>query len=436
MTPAAPRRILRGGRVLDPASGRDERADVVIADGRILAVEAPGDLGAGFGRAGAEIIEIQGCLVTPGLVDLHVHLREPGGEAKETIASGAAAAAAGGFTTVCAMPNTSPIGDTPEWVRFVRERGAAARGARVLPIAAATVGSGGEVATDAVALRAAGAVALSDDGRPIATAEMLAEVLGGARAAGLVVADHCEALELSARGAILEGPLADRLRVRGIPATAESAAVARDLEVLAQAGGRLHLCHLSTAASVELLAAARARGLDVTAEVSPHHLVLTTETVAEAGTLAKMNPPLASRTDRAALRAALAEGVIDCVATDHAPHTAAEKASGLAAAPFGVIGLETAFGVLHTELVLTGGLGLATLIDRMAFAPVRAFGLEAGRLEPGGRADLAVFDLEARWVVEPGAFCSLGRNTPFGGRSFTGRPILTLVDGEIVHDGR
>lgn len=423
--------LLRGGRVLDPAAGLDGIADLRIESGRIAEVapriEPASDV---------EILDVEGCLVTPGLIDLHVHLREPGQEAKETIATGAAAAAAGGFTTVCAMPNTDPVVDTAERVRQVVERGRTARGARVLPIAAATVGSLGRRPTDAGELAAAGAVAVSDDGLPIATAELLAEVLRGASAAGLVVADHCEDRDLSAGGVILAGRVADQLGVRGIHPEAESGAVARDLEVLAEAGGRLHLCHLSTSRSVQLLRAAGEKGLQVTAEACPHHLTLTTDWVPEKGALAKMNPPLATDADREAVVDALADGTIGCVATDHAPHTVAEKSRGLAGAPFGIVGLETAFGVLYTELVQGGRIALKTLIERLTWGPARAFGLVGGRVAVGDPADAAVFDLDAEWTVDPAAFRSKGRSTPWEGRRLFGRPVLTIVGGKVVFDGR
>ena len=423
--------FLRGGRIIDPASGLDDRAELLIENGRVEGIgngiEPP---------EGARVIDATGFLVTPGLVDLHVHLREPGHEATETIASGAAAAAAGGFTTVCAMPNTDPVVDTPDKVRFVIERARLARGARVLPIAAATEGSRGERPTEAVALRRAGAVALSDDGLPIASAGILARVLADASEAGLPVADHCEDLDLSAGGAVLAGPIADRLGVGGIPTEAESAAVARDLEVVARNGGRLHLCHLSTAGSVARLRQARQAGLPVTAEATPHHLALTAELVVERGSLAKMNPPLAAEEDREALIAALVDGAIDCVATDHAPHTTADKERGLGPSPFGIVGLETAFALLHTALVTTGRIELSVLIERLTLGPVRVFGLEAGRLSEGSPADVAVFDLASEWTVDPAAFRSRSRNTPLAGRRLLGRPVLTIVDGEVVYDGR
>jgi dihydroorotase len=420
--------LIRGGRVVDPASGLDGRADVRIAGGRVVETAAGLEP-----RPGERVVDVGGRLVTPGLVDLHVHLREPGQTDRETIATGAAAAAAGGFTTVCAMPNTEPVIDTPGRVREVVERGRAARAARVLPIGAVTRGSRGETVTDVHALARAGAVAVSDDGLPVATGELLATALSRAREAGVVVADHCEDRRLSAGGAV-HADAARALEVGGIPAEAETRAVARDLEVLARAGGRLHVCHVSTAGSVELLRQARRTGLAVTAEVSPHHLTLTHRAVAGLGTRAKMNPPLASEEDREAVLEALLEGTIDCVATDHAPHTEEEKGRGLAAAPFGVIGLETAFPLLYTELVRSGRVPLGVLVDRLTIAPSRVFGLEGGRLEPGAPGDVAVFDLEVEWVVDPAAFRSRGRNTPWAGSRLTGRPVLTLVEGRVVHD--
>ena len=420
--------LVRRGRIVDPAAGRDSVGDVRVREGRILEVAedlAPCD--------GETVFEAAGRLVTPGLVDLHVHFREPGQEAKETIAAGAAAAAAGGYTTVCAMPNTAPVVDEPERVRFVADRGRVAGAARVLPIAAATVGCRGERLTNFAALAKAGAVAVSDDGLPIATPELLAGALAAAREAGIVVADHCEDLWRSAGGAVWM-EVARALGVGGIPPEAESEAVARDLEVLAASGGRLHVCHVSTAASVARIREAKRSGLGVTTEVSPHHLTLTAEAVERVGALAKMYPPLASEGDRESVVAALLDGTIDCVATDHAPHTAEEKARGLAAAPFGVVGLETAFGVLHTDLVLPGHVPLAVLIERLTSGPARAFTLPAGSLEAGAPADLAVFDLEAEWDVDPESFRSRGRNSPWAGRRLVGRPVLTLVGGRVVHD--
>ena len=426
---SGPALLLRGARVVDPLEGLDGPGDVLVRDGRIERV--------GPSRAespGVEVVDLAGMLLTPGLVDPHVHLREPGQEEKETIASGTAAAAAGGFVAVCAMPNTTPVVDSPDLVRLVIERAAEAGPVRVHPIAAATVGSRGETPTDVEALVAAGAIAISDDGRPISDA-VLAEVLRRAGAAGVPVADHCENLERSAGGSMYAGPLALRLGVTGIPPEAESDAVARDLAALAGDGGRLHVCHVSTARSVALIRQAKADGLPVTAEATPHHLVLTVEAVAASGADAKMNPPLASAADREAVRAALVDGTIDCVATDHAPHAEVEKRRGLADAPFGIVGLETAFPLLYTALVLGGALPLETLVRRLTADPARVMGIEAPRIRPGARADLAAFDTETEWVVEPERFRSRSRNTPFAGWRLRGRPVYTLAGGRVAHDG-
>lgn len=425
----APALLLRGARLFDPAQRLDRPGDVLVRNGRIERVgEALPD------EPGVEVVDLAGMLLTPGLFDPHVHLREPGQEEKETIESGTAAAAAGGFVAVCAMPNTTPVIDSPDLVRLVIERAAAAGPVRVHPIAAATVGSRGETPTDAAALVAAGAVAISDDGRPIPDGA-LTEVLLRAQAAGVPVADHCEVPARSAGGAIYAGPLARRLGVGGIPSEAESDAVARDLDVLARTGGRLHVCHVSTAGSIELIRRAKADGLAVTAEATPHHLVLTVDAVESTGADAKMNPPLASAADREALRAGLADGTIDCVATDHAPHTAAEKRRGLEDAPFGILGLETAFAVLYTDLVLAGAIDLDTLVRRMSSDAARVMGIEPPSIRAGARADLAAFDTESDWSVDPERFHSRSRNTPFAGRRLRGRPVYTMADGRVAYAG-
>jgi dihydroorotase len=414
---------------LDPLEGLDGPADVLVRDGGIERV------GASIPEApGVEVVDLAGRLLTPGLVDPHVHLREPGQEQKETIATGTAAAAAGGFVAVCAMPNTIPVVDTPELVRLVIDRAAEAGPVRVHPIAAATVESRGGEPTDAEALVAAGAVAISDDGRPIPD-DVLAEVLRRASEAGVPVADHCEDRRRSAGGSIYAGRIAERLGVVGIPPEAESDAVARDLEVLARTGGRLHVCHVSTARSVELIRRAKAEGLPVTAEATPHHLVLTVEAVMTSGADAKMNPPLASAADRDAVRAALADGTIDCVATDHAPHAEVEKRRGLDGAPFGIVGLETAFALLYTDLVHRGDLPLTTLVRRLSADPARVMGLEEPRIRPGARADLAAFDTDSEWTVEPNRFRSRSRNTPFAGWRLRGRPVYTIAGGRVAYDG-
>jgi dihydroorotase len=421
--------LLRGGRVLDPGRGFDQQADVLIMGGRIEAVSR--DLGA---PDGAEVRDVSGKIVAPGLIDLHVHLREPGNEDEETIATGSRAAAAGGFTAVCAMPNTDPVTDNQAAVGFVVRQSLRARCARVHPIGAVSLGQRGERLAEFGEMVGAGAVAVSDDGRPVSSSHLMRTALEYARVFDIPVADHCEERTLSAGGAMHEGLVATRLGLKGIPAAAEEIMVARDCLLAELTGGHVHLCHVSTRGSVEILRRARERGARITAEVTPHHLVLTDAACERFDTHAKMNPPLREAADVAALRDALKQGIIDCVASDHAPHTYDEKEAAFDDAPFGVIGLETAFGVAHTELVQGGGLTLSELIERMSTAPARAFHLAGGRLAPGAPADIVVLDVSTPWTVDGQRFFSKSRNTPFHGRTLVGRALLTLVDGRAVHD--
>jgi len=422
--------LLRGGRVIDPSRGLDQVADVLIQDGRIAAVE-PG-LGA---PDGADVRHVEGMVVAPGLVDIHVHLREPGNEDVETIASGARAAAAGGFTAVCAMPNTDPVTDNQAAVGFIVRQSMRAACARVYPIGAVSVGQKGAQLAEFGELVGAGAVAVSDDGRPIASSHLMRTALEYARTFGIPVADHCEEPTLAARGVMHEGLVSARLGLKGIPAAAEEIMVARDALVAELTGGHVHLCHMSTRGSVELIRRAKDRGIRITAEVTPHHLTLTDRACEGYDTHAKMNPPLREEEDVAALRAALKEGVIDCIASDHAPHAYDAKEAAFDDAPFGIVGLETAFGVVHTELVQGGTLTLPELIDRMSTAPARTFGLPGGTLRVGAPADVAVLDVAAPWTVDPTRFHSKSRNSPFAGRALTGRAVLTLVAGNVVHGG-
>ena len=421
--------LLRGGRVIDPSRGLDEPADVLIEDGKIAAV------GRGLGAPeGAEVRDVAGRVVAPGLVDLHVHLREPGQEDVETIATGARAAAAGGFTAVCAMPNTDPVTDNQAAVGFIVRQAVRAGLARVYPIGAVSVGQRGEQLSEFGELVGAGAVAVSDDGRPVASSHLMRTALEYARTFGIPVADHCEDPALAAGGVMHEGLVATRLGLKGIPAAAEEIMVSRDILLAELTGGHVHLCHVSTRGSVELIRRAKEKGLRVTAEVTPHHLTLTERACEGYDTHAKMNPPLREEADVAALRAALREGVLDCIASDHAPHAYDAKEAAFDDAPFGIVGLETAFGVAHTELVLGGVLSLPELIARMSTAPAAVFGLPGGTLRPGASADVVVLDLAQRWTVDPAAFFSKSRNTPFAGRTLTGRPVVTLVGGKVVHD--
>ncbi len=415
--------------MIDPSRGTDETADVLIRDGRITGVGP--NLGA---PDGAEVREVSGCAVAPGLVDVHVHLREPGNEDVETIASGARAAAAGGFTAVCAMPNTDPVTDNQAAVGFIVRQSLRAGFAHVYPLGAISVGQRGEQLAEFGEMAGAGAVAVSDDGKPVASSHLMRTALEYARTFDLPVADHCEEPTLSRGGVMHEGLVATRLGLKGIPAAAEEIMVGRDILLAELTGGQVHLCHMSTRGSVELIRRAKDRGLRVTAEVTPHHLTLTDQACEGYDTHAKMNPPLREAADVAALRAALQEGVLDCIASDHAPHAYDAKEAAFDDAPFGIVGLETAFAVLYTELVLGGVLALPELLARMSTVPARVFHLPGGTLRPGAPADVAVLDLAARWTVDPGVFYSKSRNTPFAGRILVGRPRLTVVAGKLVHE--
>jgi dihydroorotase len=421
--------LLRQGRVIDPGRGFDAVADVLVQDGKIVAV------GTGLGTPdGVEIRDVSGKVVAPGLVDVHVHLREPGNEDEETVATGARAAVAGGFTTVCAMPNTDPVTDNQAAVGFIVRQSARAGLARVYPIGAVSVGQRGEQLAEFGEMVGAGAVAVSDDGRPVASGHLMRTALEYARTFDIPVADHCEEPSLAAGGAMHEGLVAARLGLKGIPAAAEEIMVARDILLAELSGGHVHLCHMSTRGSVELIRRAKERGIRVSAEVTPHHIALTDAACEDYDTHAKMNPPLREAADVEALRLALRDGVIDCIASDHAPHAYDEKEAAFDDAPFGIIGLETAFGVAHTDLVRTGVLTLPTLIARMSTGPAALFHLSGGGLAPGVAADVCVLDVTTPWRVRPEEFHSKSRNTPFAGRELVGRAVLTLVAGRIVHE--
>lgn len=423
--------LIHGGRLIDPAQGTDERLDVLIVDGCIARVgprlEAP---------EGAERVDATGLVVAPGFVDLHVHLREPGGEHKETIATGARAAVAGGFTSICAMPNTDPPIDDPAAVGFVRAAGERAGFARVYPVGAVSVGLKGEEMTQIGELVSAGAIAVTDDGRPVWNATLMRRALEYTRTFEIPVFSHSEELGLSGEGVMNEGPVATALGLLGIPNAAEDAGVARDCIVAELTNGELHILHVSTRGAVEIIRAAKARGVRVTAEVTPHHLTLTDEAVRGYRTEAKMNPPLRSAADVAAVRDALVEGVIDCIATDHAPHHYEEKEREFDDASFGVVGLETALGVCNRELVVKGRLDLMALIERFSTRPAQIAKLSAGTVAEGMPADIVIFDPEERWVCAPDSFLSLGRNTPFAGQELIGRAVMTFVGGRMVYDRR
>ncbi len=420
--------LIQGGRVLSPEDGLDGQLDVRIEDGVIREI-APNLAG----RAD-EILDARGCVVAPGFVDIHVHFREPGGETSETLASGLAAAVAGGFTAVSTMPNTKPVIDRPELVRAQIEKASALGLARIFPVAAVSMASQGESLTDVAALVAAGAVAFTDDGRPVKTAGLLRRALERTRDLGAPISDHCEDPSLSAAGVVNEGPIAAKLGVRGIPACSEDACVARDLVMAEATGGRLHVMHLSTARSLEMVRQAKRRGVRVTCEVTPHHFALTDEAVLAQGTNAKMNPPLRSAADVEAIRAGLADGTVDAIATDHAPHAPELKAKPLGAdAPFGIIGLETAVGLALTELVHAGVLSLWHLVSLLSSNPARIIRQPLGRLQVGGDADVTVFNPDLEWIYRVAEGRSKSRNSPFDGRTFRGAVTATIVGGRVVY---
>ncbi len=420
--------FIKGGRVIDPARNIDGEHDLWVEDGLIKAVDRPG----AFSETGGKVIEAQGHWVLPGLIDMHVHLREPGHEYKETVASGTRAAAAGGFTAVLAMPNTSPALDNAEQVAAVLKRAREAASARVWVAAAMTKGRQGEELTEYDDLKSAGAVAVTDDGAWVRNPKVLRRVLDYAAAIGLLPLSHAEDHDLSKGGAIHEGAVSTRLGLPGIPAQAEINAVTRDINMAELSGKRLHFCHLSTQGAVEAVRAAKAKGLAVTCETAPHYLFLTEEDVGDYDPNAKMNPPLRTAADRAALRAALADGTIDAIATDHAPHSVLEKEVEFIDASFGIIGLETALP-LALELVREGIISPARLVALMSLNPARLLGLPAGDLAPGRPADITIVDPEAKFVYNTADSRSLSRNSPFGGRAFTGRAVRTIVGGRVTY---
>jgi dihydroorotase len=420
--------LLRGGRVLDPSTGLDEAADVLIEGGKVVSVGG----GANHQSPRVQVIEISGKIVVPGLVDIHVHLREPGREDEETIETGTRAAVHGGYTAVCCMPNTDPVVDDQGTVRLILERAKEAALAQVYPIGAITKGSQGEELSEIGDLVEAGCVAISDDGRPVMSAEVMRRALEYASMFDIPVVSHCEDLNLSQDGLMHEGIMSTILGMKGIPAAAEEAMVCRDLILSEATGGRLHIAHVSTAGSVELIRQAKARGVRVTCEATPHHLTLTDESIRTFDANYKVNPPLRSRHDVEALRCGLVDGTIDCIATDHAPHAVYEKEVEFSAAPPGMVGFETALGVVIRELVEPGILSLIQAIRLMSTNPCMVMRLPGGILTPGAPADLCVFDPHAKWVVDPDCFESKSRNTGFGGWELSGKVWMVLRGGRIV----
>ena len=420
------RTLIRGARILDPSCEYDEVADLQIAERRIEAVGPSLPTGEG------EIVEAEGLWLAPGFVDLHAHLREPGQEYKEDLASGGRAAVAGGYTSLACMANTEPANDDPSVTRYILDRAEKDSPARVYPIAAATRGLEGRLMTEMVALREAGAVAFSDDGRTIMDAAVMRHVLEYSRLVDVPVIVHAEDCGLRADGVVNEGFISTRLGLPGNPAAAEEIMVARDLRLAELTGARLHVAHVSAAGSVELIRRAREDGIQVTAEATPHHLTLTDEAVIDFDTSTKMAPPLRSKRDVEALRAALASGVIDAIATDHAPHADYEKDVEFTAAPPGVTGLETAFAVC-LDLVRSDELTPLDLVRRMSTEPARILALPAGSLQAGAPADVVLLDPERRWLYDPARGHSKSRNSPWAGHELRGRVRATWVAGRLVH---
>ena len=446
--------LLRGGRLIDPARAIDDLRDALIAEGEVEAIEPPGRLGV---PEGATSIDATGCWIVPGLVDPHVHLRDPGFPEKETIATGLRAAAAGGFTAVAAMANTSPVNDTPEVTRYMLAQAAAVHAARLVPVSAVTRGFGGRETVDFAAMAAAGAHLFSDDGIPIDDQAVLASAMEQIARLGFAISLHEEDRALTANGAVNAGEVSKHLGVAGVPAAAETERIRRDLALAIGAGAPVHIAHVSTALSLDLIRAARKRGAQLTCEVTPHHFALDDRAVLRWGPNAKMAPPLRSAHDVEALVAAIADGTIDMIATDHAPHDPHSKrmerlaglfspasdcgrlpegdGEALTKAANGVVGLETALG-LALELVHRGVLAAARMVEMMSLKSAQLLRIDGGTLEEGSRADITLIDPNIEWRVDPAKFISKSRNSPFAGRRLKGRAVLTIVAGEVVFDRR
>lgn len=419
--------LIKGGRIVDPSQKLDVVGDVLLVDGKIAGV------GGSLSAADAEVIDAKGQVVAPGLIDVHVHLREPGREDVETVATGAHSAVAGGFTAVCSMPNTRPVTDNQATVGFVKRQGELAGFARVHPIGAISVGSKGETLAEFGEMVAAGAVAVSDDGKPVENSHLMRTALEYALTFGIPVVEHCEVMSLAHGGSMNEGVMSAKLGLKGIPPEAEEIDAIRCILLAKRTGGHIHLCHLSTKGSVDLVRWGKAQGVHVTAEVCSHHISLTEDAVEGYNTNAKMNPPLRTAEDVAALQQGLKDGTIDLLVTDHAPHHYDEKEREFADAPNGIVGLETALGVNVTYLLEPGILTLSQLVDAMSCKPAKVFKLPGGTLAKGSPADVTVFDPSRSWTVDPTKFKSKGRNTPYGGAVLKGLATCTIVGGKIVH---
>jgi len=420
------RLLIKNGRVIDPASGHDGVADVWIEDGVIKGV------GAGLAAAGSEVIDATGLIVAPGFIDMHVHLREPGFEHAETIESGSRAAAAGGFTSICPMPNTKPVNDNATVTSYMIEKARRHAVVNVYPIGAITKGSLGEELAAIGSMKQAGAVAISDDGRPVMNARVMRRAMEFARSLGMPVINHCEDLHLSAGGDMHEGAESVRLGLRGIPGCSEDVMVARDILLADVTGARYHVAHISSRHSVEMVKFAKSRGMAVTAEATPHHLALADRDMKPYDSNYKMKPPLRAPRDVSAVLEGVANGAIDAIATDHAPHPGSEKMQEFESCPFGILGLETAIGVTLEQMVHPGSIEVARMVQLFTTGPARILGIDRGTLARGAVADVTIFSTDREWTYDVNKSFSKSRNSPFDGKSFKGGPVATVVAGEVV----
>lgn len=418
--------LIKNGRVVDPANQRDEVCDVLICDGKIKKV------GKDIASEQAEVIDATGKVVMPGLIDLHVHLREPGFEYKETIETGCRAAAHGGVTTICPMPNTNPPIDSPERVKDLLERAQNAP-VHVLPVGAVTLGQEGKVVADIKGMKEAGAVALSEDGKSVMDTLVFRKGLQEAAKYDIPMFSHCEDKSLVDGGVMNAGKKAVELGLPGITNAVEDVIVARDILMSKEAGNQLHLCHCSTKDSAVLIDMAKKQGLPVTGEVCPHHFTMSDDEITEDHGRFKMNPPLRSREDVQALKEALRDGVMDVISTDHAPHGEEEKNQSMKKAPFGIVGIENSFALSYTELVKTGYLTLSQLVEKMSLNPAKVLGIDKGNLAEGNAADVIVAEIDTEYVIDKNEFLSKGKNTPFDGKKVYGKIEVTIVDGEVVY---
>ena len=426
--------LIRGGHLIDPVANRDGIYNILIKDGKVAEVAEWVD---GKEPARTEntetVIDAAGKYVMPGFIDLHVHLREPGLEYKETIATGAAAAAAGGFTSVCPMPNTKPSTDTPEKIRALLQKAKTDAKIHILPIGAISIGQEGKELADIKGMAEAGAVAFSEDGKSVMNSALYAEGLKLAAEAGVPVFAHCEDIDLVRGGVMNAGKRAEELGLPGITNAVEDIITARDIFLARETGVKLHLCHCSTKDSVKMIAMAKAEGLPVSGETGPHYFTMIDEEIPEDWGNYKMNPPLRGKEDKEALIKALQDNVLEAVATDHAPHSKEEKEQSMLKAPFGIVGSETAYALTVTELVRTGKLSMTQLVERMSASPAKILGINKGSLQVGMPADITIADTESSWVIDPEKFYSKGKNTPFAGKEVYGKIYYTIADGEIVY---